>query len=74
MNLRKAITLFAVLLVSVVMLAACGGGDEEKESESASGAKTVKFMHLWPEGSSAQHYKVVNEIIADFEKENQTLR
>ncbi|MBU8791414.1 extracellular solute-binding protein [Oceanobacillus caeni] len=74
MNLRKAITLFAVLLVSVVMLAACGGGDEEKESESASGAKTVKFMHLWPEGSSAQHYKVVNEIIADFEKENPDIK
>lgn len=28
-------------------------------------------MHLWPEGSSKQHYDVVNEIIADFEAENE---
>ncbi|WP_200412008.1 extracellular solute-binding protein, partial [Virgibacillus salexigens] len=28
--------------------------------------KTVKFMHLWPEGSSAQHNKIVSEIINDF--------
>lgn len=27
-------------------------------------------MHLWPEGSSKQHYDIVEEIIADFEKEN----
>jgi raffinose/stachyose/melibiose transport system substrate-binding protein len=74
MKLKKAITIMAVILVSVVMLAACGGDAEDKEGESASGAKTVKFMHLWPEGSSAQHHKVVNEIIADFEKENPDIK
>ncbi|WP_068674192.1 extracellular solute-binding protein [Oceanobacillus sp. Castelsardo] len=74
MKLKKAITIMVVFLVSVVILAACGGDDEDKESESASGAKTVKFMHLWPEGSSAQHHKVVNEIIADFEKENPDIK
>src|SRR5690625_502200 len=28
-------------------------------------------MHIWPEGSSAQHNKVVNEIIEDFGAENE---
>src|SRR5699024_10233464 len=69
MSFRKAVTSIAVLLVTGLLLAACGseGGD----SESSSGDKTVKFMHIWPEGSSAQHNKVVNEIIEDFEAENE---
>src|SRR5690625_5317897 len=28
-------------------------------------------MHLWPQGSSAQHYKIVEEIISDFEEEHE---
>lgn len=72
MNFRKAVTFIAVLLVTGVLLAACGGeGDDSGSSESSSGDKTVEFMHLWPEGSSAQHHKVVNEIIEDFEAENE---
>lgn len=48
---------------------ACSDGEDD---DNASGnSKTVKFMHLWPEGSSAQHYKVVNQIIEDFEAENE---
>ncbi|MFD1848585.1 extracellular solute-binding protein [Oceanobacillus bengalensis] len=71
---KKAIAVFGIFLLSVFLLAACGGGENESgssESSSGDGDKTVKFMHLWPEGSSAQHHKVVNEIIADFEAENE---
>lgn len=72
MSFRKAITFIAVLFVTGLLLAACGGeGDGSGSSESSSGDKTVEFMHLWPEGSSAQHNKVVNEIIEDFEAENE---
>ena len=63
----------ALLLIFSLLLAACSGDDEGENgsNESSSGdTKSVKFMHLWPEGSSAQHYKIVNEIIADFEAEN----
>lgn len=67
--MKKAVTVLVVLLFSTFLLAACG--DDEGKTDSSSGdSKSVKFMHLWPEGSSAQHYKVVNEIIADFEEEN----
>lgn len=74
MKIKKAFTVLAVLVASVLLLAACGGSDDEAASgsnDSSDGDKSVKFMHLWPEGSSAQHHKVVNEIIADFEAENE---
>ncbi|WP_407271123.1 extracellular solute-binding protein [Radiobacillus sp. PE A8.2] len=32
--------------------------------------KTINFMHLWPEGSSKQHYDIVESIIAEFEENN----
>src|SRR5690625_1639504 len=72
MKAKKAVSFLAVLIVSITDLVACGGSDDAGgDSESSSGdSKTVKFMHLWPEGSSAQHYKIMNEIIADFEEEN----
>src|SRR5690625_339567 len=72
MKAKKAVSFLAVLIVSITVLVACGGSDDAGgDSESSSrDSKTVKFMHLWPEGSSAQHYKIMNEIIADFEEEN----
>lgn len=68
MKMEKAITMLAFLVVSILLLAACGG--EDAGGTGSGNTKSIKFMHLWPEGSSAQHYKVVNEIIADFEAEN----
>ncbi|MCG5102349.1 extracellular solute-binding protein [Oceanobacillus alkalisoli] len=73
MKLRKAVTLMGMLLIFTLLLAACNeedGGESGSNETSSGDAKSVKFIHLWPEGSSAQHYKIVNEIIADFEAEN----
>ncbi|MFT4413947.1 extracellular solute-binding protein [Fredinandcohnia humi] len=67
MKNKKAITMLFTLLLSALVIAGCSGTDGEKASGDA---KTIKFMHLWPEGSSKTHHTIVNEIIADFEDEN----
>lgn len=69
--MKKAFTMMAMLFLSVLLLAACGDDDTGESNSSSGDGKSVKFMHLWPEGSSAQHHKVVNEIIETFEEENE---
>lgn len=59
-----------ILLFASVFYLLAGCSDSNETSSSTKGDKEIKFMHLWPEGSSKQHYDVVNEIIADYEKEN----
>ncbi|MEK5205707.1 MULTISPECIES: extracellular solute-binding protein [unclassified Psychrobacillus] len=59
-----------ILLFASVFFLLAGCSDSGDSSSSSSGDKEIKFMHLWPEGSSKQHYDVVNEIIADYEKEH----
>ncbi|MFC7062944.1 extracellular solute-binding protein [Halobacillus seohaensis] len=66
---KKAITLF--LFISCFALFLVGCGDSEESSSSSQDEKTIEFMHLWPEGSSAEHNKIVSDIIADFESENE---
>ncbi|ENH97738.1 sugar ABC transporter extracellular binding protein [Gracilibacillus halophilus YIM-C55.5] len=74
---QKVLMVFGVIVL--VLLAACSGssqntsGDnanEENESGSNDEEKVIDFMHLWPEGSSKQHHKIVNDIIAEFESNN----
>ncbi|BAC15079.1 sugar ABC transporter sugar-binding protein [Oceanobacillus iheyensis HTE831] len=69
MKMKKAFTVLTFVLICCLLMVACSG--EEDENSASGDSKTVKFMHLWPEGSSAQHYKVVNQIIEDFETENE---
>lgn len=42
-----------------------GGGDSGTD-----GKVTLKFMHLWPAGSSAQQNKLVNDIIQQYQTDN----
>ncbi len=65
---RKAFAGVFVIFLSVLVMAGCSS-DEEANSSSG-GDKTIEFMHLWPEGSSAQHNKIVSDIIKDFENEH----
>src|SRR5699024_190208 len=44
------------------------------KGDSKENGKTIKFMHLWPEGSSAQHHKIVQDIVNDFESENDGIK
>ncbi|UOR11434.1 ABC transporter substrate-binding protein [Halobacillus amylolyticus] len=66
---KKAITTLLSLAFILLALVGCSGAEE---SNSASdGEKTIEFMHLWPEGSSAKHNKIVSDIVADFESQNE---
>ncbi|WP_047982726.1 extracellular solute-binding protein [Ornithinibacillus contaminans] len=67
MNNKKAVTLLSVMLFFVLLLAGCGGNST---SNSDGDSKVIKFMHLWPEGSSKTHNEIVNDIIADYEEQN----
>ncbi|MFD2044801.1 extracellular solute-binding protein [Ornithinibacillus salinisoli] len=70
MKNKKAITFFVAILFTVLVLAGCGA-DGDDTSNTSGDTKTVKFMHLWPEGSSKTHNEIVSEIIADFEDQNE---
>ncbi|MFD1030110.1 extracellular solute-binding protein [Metaplanococcus flavidus] len=67
---KKTLTVLSSALAMSLLLTACSDSESEGAS-SASGDTEVKFMHLWPEGSSKKHFDVVNEIIADYEAENE---
>ena len=71
MKRRNILTTLGLAVVLSLVLAGCSGSDN---SGSSSGDKEIKFMHLWPEGSSKQHHEIVSEIIADFEKENEGVK
>ncbi|UOQ50076.1 extracellular solute-binding protein [Gracilibacillus caseinilyticus] len=74
---KKLLLLIAFAIVLV--LAACGGDSDEAssgENESGSGGdvKTIEFMHLWPEGSSKQHYEIVEGIIDEYESNHSDVK
>lgn len=73
MGTKKTLTALSSALAISLLLTACSGSDSEGSS-SASGDTVIEFMHLWPEGSSKKHYDVVNEIIADYEAENEGVK
>lgn len=73
---RKAVTLILAALAVMLIVAGCSGSEEEDassdgDSEGSGETSTVEFMHLWPEGSSAEHHRIVNDIIDSFEAENE---
>ncbi|GEN46061.1 extracellular solute-binding protein [Alkalibacillus haloalkaliphilus] len=67
----KWLSAFLILLLGSLLLFACSeDGEGDEEVGSSEDDEVIEFMHLWPEGSSAQHYRIVNEIIEDFEEEH----
>lgn len=74
MRKKKAITLCITLIAAIFIIVGCSGTDSENVSSNSGDTKTIKFMHLWPEGSSKTHHTIVNEIIANFEKENEGVK
>jgi raffinose/stachyose/melibiose transport system substrate-binding protein len=71
---KKAYTLLlAFVLLLTVILTGCSGNSEEASGESGS-KKTIKFMHLWPQGSSKQQNMIVTDIIKQFEAEHKDVK
>lgn len=72
---KKAFAPMFVFMLSIVLLLAGCSGSEEGGGEAANSDDTVvKFMHLWPEGSSKQHNLIVKDIITEFEAANQGVK
>ncbi len=60
--------LMSVVMIAVLALSGCSSsGNESASSEEGT---VIKFMHLWPEGSSKAQYTIVNNIIKQYEKEH----
>jgi len=65
---NKALTIMLTTFVLSFLLVGCS------DSSTSSSDTEIKFMHLWPEGSSKQHHEIVSEIITDFEKEHEGVK
>ncbi|MNS44545.1 Multiple sugar-binding protein precursor [compost metagenome] len=79
----KKMTMSSLLLALTMMLvlSGCGGSKANNEAaDSGSGGSgaggagdkqvTLKMMHLWPAGSSAQQNKLVTQIIDQYQKDH----
>ncbi|WML41327.1 extracellular solute-binding protein [Neobacillus sp. OS1-2] len=70
---RKAHTLLLVLaLLLTAGLAGCNSSDKANGDNSSK--KTIKFMHLWPAGSSKQQNMIVTDIIKQYEAEHKGVK
>ncbi|MFC4320466.1 extracellular solute-binding protein [Litchfieldia salsa] len=72
---RKAISFMVLsMIILSLILSGCSGSSSSNGNDNGSEGKsdqvTLKFMHLWPAGSSKQHNQIVNDIVAEFEEEN----
>ncbi|WP_036630621.1 extracellular solute-binding protein [Paenibacillus shenyangensis] len=77
LNKKKALPIIVVLVVMLSLaLSGCTSPDNSaSRSQGASNGQTViKFMHLWPEGSSNAQYTIVNKIIQDYEKQHPDIK
>lgn len=70
---RKSIFVM-MSIVMIVVLALAGCSSSTNESASSDGETVIKFMHLWPEGSSKAQYTIVNNIIKQYEKDHPDIK
>jgi raffinose/stachyose/melibiose transport system substrate-binding protein len=63
---KKVYTVLAIVaLLLTVALAGCSSSN--KASDESGSKKVIKFMHLWPAGSSKQQNLIVSDIIKQYE-------
>lgn len=68
---KRSLLLLVLGILLVSVLVACG--DSDKETGGSGEDVVIDFMHLWPEGTSRQHYLIVQEIIDEFEAEHKNV-
>lgn len=66
---KKALSFSAAAMTAALIMAGCSSG-EEASGTAGDSEKVVKFMHLWPSGSSKQHNMIASDIIAEYEEAN----
>ncbi|MFB1082285.1 extracellular solute-binding protein [Jeotgalibacillus sp. JSM ZJ347] len=66
---KKALSFSAAAMTAALIMAGCSSG-EEASGTAGESEKVVKFMHLWPSGSSKQHNMIASDIIAEYEEAN----
>ncbi|MFC5530628.1 extracellular solute-binding protein [Cohnella yongneupensis] len=59
-----------VVLALVLVLTACEGRNNNGNAAKADEKITLNMMHLWPEGTSKQQYRLVNQIIEEYKEVN----
>jgi raffinose/stachyose/melibiose transport system substrate-binding protein len=67
-----AIVMSVFMLLSLALVGCSSSGSSEESS--ADGKKVIKFMHLWPEGSSNAQFSIVKDVIAEYEKEHTDIK
>jgi raffinose/stachyose/melibiose transport system substrate-binding protein len=71
---KKTVAIFmSVIMLLSLALAGCSSSSSSEES-SADGKKVIKFMHLWPEGSSNAQFSIVKDVITEYEKEHKDIK
>ncbi|MHA7579106.1 extracellular solute-binding protein [Paenibacillus vandeheii] len=74
MNKKPIAMLLTLTLILTIFLTGCSSSDSDEKGEASGsgsdGKVTLKFMHLWPAGSSAQQNKLVNDIIKQYQTDN----
>ncbi|AJD92124.1 ABC transporter substrate-binding protein [Jeotgalibacillus malaysiensis] len=66
---KKALSFSVAAMTAALIMAGCSSG-EEASGTAGESEKVVKFMHLWPSGSSKQHNMIASDIIAEYEEAN----
>ncbi|GKU81868.1 extracellular solute-binding protein [Niallia sp. NCCP-28] len=70
-NKKVFSSILSLALIVVLALTGCSSSTSSNNESASNGDKTVvKFMHLWPEGSSKAQYTIVNNIIKQYEKDH----
>jgi raffinose/stachyose/melibiose transport system substrate-binding protein len=72
-NKKTIATFMSVIMMLSLALAGCSSSSSSEES-SAEGKKVIKFMHLWPEGSSNAQFSIVKDVITEYEKEHSDIK
>lgn len=70
-RLMKARTfLIACMAALIFVLAGCGSSSGSNSSSNSEGEKVVKFMHIWPPGSSKTQNQIVESVVKKYEADN----